>query len=185
MQWVWPSPAFAQTSWGVGILAGAGRGFGSGGGGGAEEALPQSPPVRARSGATFFAAALLRTTGLGAGPAGTRKLQPAEAPRDWAPPQPPHWRPRRWPQGRCFHQRQSSWWLSHFGDDVIRHRRLACIQPPALATAMRATAATAPSANSCGDARQQRGPVDSIRAKRSQTWMPLEHAPYFAVRARS
>lgn len=34
-----------------------------------------------------------------------------------------------------------------------------------------------PNASSCGDAGQQRGPVDSIRAKRSQTWKTWKHVP--------
>ena len=80
----------------------------------------------------LFAAALLRTTGLGAESAGTQKLQPAEDPRDWAPPQPPHWRPRRWPPGQTLPPASKRLVAQpHFGDDVIRHRRLACIQPPA------------------------------------------------------
>ena len=61
-------PALAQTSWGVGILAGAGRGFGSGGGGGGGGgASTATTGAGAGSGATLFAEALLRTTGLGAG----------------------------------------------------------------------------------------------------------------------
>lgn len=67
--WVWPrsqhsrrplgASGFWQALAGVSAQAAAG---------GAEEALPQPPPERgAGSGATFFAAALLRTTGLGAG----------------------------------------------------------------------------------------------------------------------
>ena len=102
--WVWPRsqhwrrPLGASGFWralaGVSAQAAAG---------GAEEALPQPPPAQGQAlEPPFLQRRCCAPQAWAPEPAGTRKLQPAEAPRDWAPPQPPHWRPRRWPPGQML-----------------------------------------------------------------------------------
>ena len=215
---VWPrSQHSAQTSWGVGhfeqaVLAGVSAQAG-GGGERRQEALPQPPPMRvgAGSGACTFLAT--RALGLGADAttkAGawcghsrprwlTQKLQPAEAPRDWAPPQPPHWQQPRALASTGADALQpavkAAGGSATLGDDVIR-------PPSALlpwhtapsqhsATAMRATRpATMPATK----AQTLVATRDSLRID-ALTTIPLRSArrpgrlgsmpPYFAVRARS
>ena len=90
-------------------------------------------------------------------------------------------------RSRCFHQRQSSWWLSHFGDDVIRYRRLACIQPPA-STRHRheSNRSHSPPAQTLVATRDSRaGPLTRFVRSARRPGRLGSMPPYFAVRARS
>ena len=143
----------------------AARGFGSGGWQDAG-ARPQPPPARGQALVTPSQRRFRP-------PRGRRRQQGTQKPtrregstRRSARPPLERPRPVRPAVGQCrFHQRQSSWWLSHFGDDASATGALRAYSPqPALATAMKANMQPQPpSASFCGDAGQQRGPsVDSM-----------------------
>ena len=97
--WVWPRSQHSRKPLGASgfwrVLAGVSAQAAAGG---AEEALPQPPPALGQAlEPPFLQWRCCAPQAWAPEPAGTQKLQPAEDPRDWAPPQPPHWRPRRWP----------------------------------------------------------------------------------------